>query len=278
MLNVDITDVRDEPFPHVMKHGILPPDLYADLRADFPGLETFAEQGDESSGVGSRVGKGTGFDIYRGDSAYDRLIGSSPAWATFDAWINSPAFVEKFLELFGNRLDDLGCKVEVDPSAYDRDLVEGREVLTDKATTFERIGKLGRKIFGSSSKDKDSDVTLFSRLDIEKSIGGYSKPPHCDRANRLCSLIIYFSDLAGKDVGGDLNVYALKEQRPLDRYDRHPDPKDVEKVASVVPQQNLGVFFPCSNNSYHGVNALTDQTIERDFLYINISTETRSAW
>lgn len=278
MLNLSKSDVSSTPFPHAVKRGILPPELFSALKADFPRADVFAEQHAESGGLGSRTGKDTGFDIYRGDDSYDRLIAQSPAWAEFDAWINSPAFVEKFLELFGDHLDALGCSVEVDPAAYDRGLVEGREVLTDGQTLSEKAKDMLKGIFGSAKGGKQP-VRLFSRLDIERSIGGYFKPPHCDRKNRLCSLIVYFTDLEAEGIeGGELNIYALKEQREPAKHVRHPRPEDVDVVATLSPKENLGVFFPCSNNSHHGVNALKSQSAARDFLYINISTDSDTAW
>lgn len=278
MLNLAQSDVAATPFPHAVKQGILPPALFAALKADFPRADMFAEQHAESGGVGSRVGKDTGFDIYRGDDSYDRLIAASPAWAEFDGWINSPAFVEKFLELFGDRLDELGGSVVVDPAAYDRDLVEQREVLTDTQSLSDKARDKLKAIFGTGTARKQT-VRLFTRLDIERSIGGYFKPPHCDRKNRLCSLIVYFTDLEAEGIeGGELNIYALKEARAPAKHVRHPRAEDVEVVATLSPKENLGVFFPCSNNSYHGVNALKSQSAARDFLYINISTDSETAW
>lgn len=280
MLNLTQTDVKKSPFPHAVKQGILPEELFRELRADFPEVETFHDQDELTKGIGSRTGSGTGFDIYRGDDAYNSLVANSPAWHQFDAYINSPDFVGKFIELFGDDLDKLGCKVSVDPQAYDPTMVEKREVLTEHKTIGERVRAVKGKLFDGKGEKSKKQVPLFSRLDIEKSVGGYAKPPHCDRPNRLCSLIIYFSDLADdKPTGGELNIYAHKDRNKTPvQHERHPQPDAVEIVATLKPKQNLGVFFPCSNNSYHGVNALESQDIERDFLYINISTKNYSAW
>lgn len=67
-------------------------------------------------------------------------------------------------------------------------------------------------------------------------------------------------------------------RRPSTLLVRHPRAEDVDVVATLSPKENLGVFFPCSNNSYHGVNALKSQSAARDFLYINISTDSDTAW
>ena len=275
MLQVSRADVVDSPFPHVMKDGILPAELFARLRADFPTARDFEDQYSDTGAAGSRTGKGTGFDIYRGDDEYDRLVARSPAWKEFDGYINSPAFVETFKEVFGPDLDALGCTITVESGAYDRGNVEGRDVLTPSPTMGQRL----RGLLPKKRTDARPVAPLFTRLDIEKSTVGYAKVPHCDRANRLCSLIVYFTDLEAEGVeGGELNIYRHKQKTVPAEHERHPQPQDVEVVASVKPRPNLGVFFPCSSNSYHGVNAITTPGKERDFLYINISADQRDCW
>jgi hypothetical protein len=275
MLRVSREDVSNLPFPHIVKSEILPSDLFNKLKEEFPTSDIFDGQYTKTGSLGSRVGAGTGFDIYRGDAAYDELIHRSKAWTAFDGYINSPAFIESFLEMFGDDLAALGCSVAVDPQAYDPQEVEARHVLRSKPTFASRLGTFlpKRKPAGRGAPK------LFTRLDIERSFVGYSKPPHCDRENRLCSLIIYFTDTDAEGiVGGELNVYRHKSKSVPSDHERHPLPEDVEVVASVKPKPNLGIFFPCSNNSYHGVNAVQSQGKARDFLYINISTVSSSCW
>jgi hypothetical protein len=154
---------------------------------------------------------------------------------------------------------------------------EPRNSLTELATPADRVKALGLNVVDLFQKPKPAQ--LFTRLDIHKSLGGYAKPPHCDRPNRLCSLIIYFTDAEAVGMeGGDLLIFKHNQEKPVKNYERHPRPQDVTQVAKLRPKANLGVFFPCQNNSYHGVTAVTSQGIERDFLYINISGRTASLW
>lgn len=274
MLQFVEEDVRVAPFPHAYREGVLPPEMFARLKADFP-VSSFEAQQELTGSTGSRVGKGTGFDIYRGDREYDRLIESSDAWAEFDRHINSPEFVENFLRLFGSHLAEAGLGIEIDPERYDRAFVEGRDVLTTKPS----LGERWRGFVSSIGIKTEAAPTLFTRLDIERSLKGYAKPPHCDRANRVASLIVYFTNQDEVGLrGGELNIYKHKVAKPIEKYERHPKPDDVDIVATLPVRENLGVFFPCSNNSYHGVNAVTTPGIPRDFLYINISADTASCW
>jgi hypothetical protein len=275
LLNVSRSDVVQTPFPHVVSESILPADLFARLKADFPDASVFAGQVEAHGNTGSRTGKG--FDVYRGDTSYAALMSRSEAWREFDGFINSQAFVDQFLDLFGPDLEAIGCSADISGSRYDRSYEEPRELMTEHATLKDRVDgalhKLTRGFKGGRT------VELFSRLDIQRAMGGYAKPPHCDRPNRLCSLIVYFTDADSSGLeGGELMIYRHREQKPISRYERHPAEQDVEVVTKLKAKPNLGVFFPCSNNSYHGVTAVTTSGIPRDFLYINISAKVSNVW
>lgn len=275
MLNVSQADVVASPFPHVVKQGVLPPDLFAELAAAFPDSQTFASQAAMTGTASSRTG--SGFDIYRGDPNFDRLTAASPAWARFAEYINSEAFTDTFREVFADHLDTMGMTFDLGRSRVDPDFVEPRERLSEMATTVDKIATLSGKLFGKLRTP--SPKSLFTRLDIHKSFGGYRKPPHCDRPNRLCSLIVYFTDAESVGMeGGELLLFKHKQPKSIANYERHPRPGDVELVASLKPRANLGVFFPCQNNSYHGVTPVISEGIARDFLYINISGRSRSLW
>ena len=274
MLNVKPEDVSTDPFPHVVSEQLLDPAFYAELRKDYPTAEIFEDQKADTGLTGSRTNQG--FDIYRGDMTYDRLVQSSKAWAEFDGWINSPAFVEKFVEVFGPHLDSAGCRADILPEKYDRTLVEGREGMTFKATFKERFSNLTR---GFRSKDSLGAVDLFTRLDIHKALKGYNKDVHCDRANRLCSLVMYFVDAEKEGIeGGTLTIHKHNQQKKMADYERHPKPEDAPVVATLTPKENMGVWFVCSNNSYHGVNAMKSNGKHRDYLYINISGQAETLW
>lgn len=277
MLNVSAENVISKPFPHVVSDAILPPDLFDRLRAEYPGERVFGDTASATGSMGSRAGRNSGFDIYRGDAAYAELMRQSDAWKELDGWINSTAFIDKYQELFGPWADRIGLSVEIDSANYDRGYEEPREILTEKATVSGRaalaVHKLTRNLRGVRKVD------LFTRLDITRALSGYRKPPHTDRANRLCSLIIYFTDAKATGLqGGELLVYKLKTPRKPEDAPRHPKPEDVDIVATLTPRPNRGIFFPCCNTSYHGVTAVTSVGVPRDFLYINISGKGVSLW
>ncbi|GGI84391.1 hypothetical protein GCM10007973_21180 [Polymorphobacter multimanifer] len=275
MLQITKSDVVAAPFPHVVKQDIIDPSLFAALRADFPGVSVFKEQIATNGLVGSRTG--SGFDIYRGDPHFTALTERSAAWKEFGDYVNSEAFVDTFRSVFADHLGDIGLKVDIGASRVDPSYVEPRETMKELASTRDKIDGFANKVL--SPLRGRAPVDLFTRLDIHKSTGGYAKPAHCDRPNRLCSLIVYFTDPDEVGMsGGDLFVYKHKQDKPVTSYERHPRPENVDIVATIRPKPNLGVFFPCQNNSYHGVSAITSQGAERDFLYINISGRKASLW
>jgi hypothetical protein len=275
MLSISAADVVADPFPHVIKQGILPDDVFAALKADFPSQQVFSGQRDRFGKAGSRTGKGS--DIYRGDAAFGELVARSPAWRDFADYINSERFLDTFREVFAGHLDDMGLRVDLGKSRVQPDYVEPREVLTEHATPLDSLVHAAAPVLEAFSRPKGVD--LFTRLDIHSSSGGYLKPPHCDRPNRLCSLIVYFTDAEAIGMeGGELQIFKHAREKKLGQYERHPHPENVQEVARLKPKPNLGVLFPCQNNSYHGVTAVTSEGLARDFLYINISGLKRSLW
>lgn len=275
MLQISSEDVVAEPFPHVVKQGILPEDLYRALRRDFPAAGVFKAQSDAYGTAGSRTG--SGYDLYRGDDAFSELTARSPAWREFAAFINSEAFADQFREVFARHLDRMGLRIDIRHSHVRPEYVEPRALLTETATLGDRIASAANHLVDPFRSVRPA--SLFTRLDIHRSQGGYAKSPHCDRPNRLCSLIVYFTDAEAANLeGGDLLIFAHKERKPIGRYERHPRREDVVEVAKLRPKENLGVFFPCQNNSYHGVTQVQSRDVPRDYLYINVSAHTRSIW
>jgi hypothetical protein len=275
MLQIRPADVVATPFPHVVKDGIFAPEVFRALKADFPDTSVFQGQSSSHGGAGSRTG--SGFDIYRGDGAFDNLTAKSKAWREFADYINSEAFADAFRTVFADHLDDIGLRVDIRDSHVNPAYCEPREVMTETATLGDRVATVVNKV--TDPFRGVHPVELFTRLDIHKSMGGYLKTAHCDRPNRLCSLIIYFTDAEAVGLqGGDLLIFEHKQPKPVAKYERHPKPSEVNQVAQLRPRENLGVIFPCQNNSYHGVTPVIGNSVARDFLYINISGRTRSLW
>ncbi len=265
ILNVSPEDVISQPFPHILKDNFVEPRLYRRLKAEFPPDEVFAR----NTSLGGRTGR----DLYRGDALYDELLRTSPAWREFYEYINSPAYMDLMLDLFGRYIDVFGCKVQSNNASF-VDYIEPREVLADKS----RLGRALESVTDLVARTKHKDE-LFVRLDLAQGGVGYGKPVHCDRPSRLTSMIVYFCDAQEIGMeGGELLLHEHIEKRSYTKYERHPKPELTRVIGRVMPKDNRGVFFLCSNNSYHSATAVKSQESFRNFIYVSISSLSPSIW
>ena len=264
MIQVHASDVVATPFPHVVAQPFLEPEFYSRLRAEFPSDDLFER--DES--IGGRSGR----DIYRGDREMDALLAASPAWTQLHDYINSASYLDDTLELFGRYLEEFDCKVEQEQFHF-VDHIEPRTDLASKSAAASKLASVRKRL----QKTDPSD--LYCRLDIHQGGVAYGKPIHCDRPNRLVSMIVYFCDQDEIDCdGGELGLHRHLETKPYRDYERHPKPSSTAQIGTIAPKHNLGVFFLCSNNSYHSVEAVRSQRGYRDFIYVNLSSRGPELW
>jgi hypothetical protein len=275
LLPITSTTLREDPFPHLLLEEALPEDLFRELKANYPTDSDFVAQRERTGLRGSRTGNG--FDIYRGDRGYDDLLARSPAWRKFDAYISSTEFVDAFLEKFSPKLESLGCLIDPQTVRHSPEFVEPRSTLTTRKTIREIVAESSFRLRNTFLAPKPHE--LFTRLDIHCATERYEKPVHCDRPNRLCSLILYFSDAEEIGLeGGELTLHRHKDTREITRYERYPKASNVELAGTIVPRENLGVLFACCNNSYHAVNEVRRALKGRQYLYITVSTQAPTAW
>lgn len=261
IINLTPQDIVEEPFPHAIKQPLLRPDFYERLKKEFPANALF-------EGRPRLIGSRTGRDLFKGDPEFDGFIENSAPWREFYDYINSPSFLSLALELFGPYLSRFGCRIE--PSRANLvDYTEDRFALWWRSKKARWLG-LGRR---------ENPNDLFVRFDIEQSAEGYSKPVHCDWPSRWLSLIVYFCDAEeiGMD-GGDLSIHEHLDSKSYSKYERHPKEERTRIVQTLRPRENLGMFFLCSNNSYHSVTAVRSTQDYRRFIYLNVSSTAQNIW
>ena len=271
VLMVSREDVVVEPFPHCFKQPFVRPDLFERLKAEFPRDDYF----DRNSSLGGRAGR----DLYPGDDLYDELLGNSPAWREFAEFIDSQAYIDLTLDLFGDHLAEFGCLADAEKIRYEH-WVESREILAEKTTRSSRvIGKIKGAMGIAEPTDEHDPNEMFVRMDIAQGEVGYEKRVHCDRPNRLTSMLIYFCDKNEIGMeGGDFRVHKHNEDKPIDAYERHPKPTDTEIVATFEPKENFGGMFIGCNNSYHSATAVTRSDSYRNFVYSSVASRARRLW
>lgn len=154
------------------------------------------------------------------------------------------------------------------------DYVEPRDVLANKSRVERTIEMVSNLLAGKEHKNE-----LFVRLDLAQAGVGCGKRVHCDRSNRLISMIVYFCDAQETAMeGGELLIHEHKQKRPYSMYERHPKPESTNIIQRLSPKENLGLFFLCCNNSYHSATDVKSQTGYRNFIYVSISSRAPSIW
>ncbi|MEA2625158.1 MAG: hypothetical protein QOD06_1203 [Candidatus Binatota bacterium] len=261
ILEVAADEVVSRPFPHVVRRPFLQPEFYSELKREFPPDAMFDNR---RKAIGARTGR----DLFKGDRDFETFLDGSPAWRRFHDYVASPEFLSLAFELFGPYLDEYGCRVDAERAR----LVP----YTEHRFALWWRSKLGRWLGVGRGKDPND---LFVRFDVEQSTEGYRKPVHCDWPSRIFSLIVYFCDAEEIGMqGGELRIHEHVETKPFPAYERHPSEQKTRVIQTLEPRENLGVFFLCSNNSYHSVNAVQSIRDYRRFIYLNVSSTAENIW
>lgn len=222
--------IQPDPFPHIVLDGFIDPHQYRMLAHSFPDITWTSEMGR------------TGYEMYRGDRAYDDWMALYANWARLHFQLCRQAFVDNVCAPFNEHMPD-GL------SAFDwpfrteiqfADFVETRDMLCSKQP------------IPPAPREK-----VFVRMDIQCAYAGYSKPPHLDHRRRVASMLLYFCDQdeCGME-GGELVLH-----RP-----------DGTPVKQIEPRHNRAVLWPQVRTSYHSVNEIVRTEKPRKFLYVAISS------
>lgn len=182
----------------------------------------------------------TGHTIHRGDAVFDTVMEGSSAWRALFEMANSQAFTDQLAAVFA---DEIGGRCFV--AAGDLRHVDHVESRTDKERRQTRAPVHPR-------------AAVFTRFDFMQGMNAYARQAHLDHRRRLATLLLYF-DSPGPDTfgGGDLVLHDA----------------DGVAVKRIAPAANRAVLFPCSDRSWHSVDAVTDCKRPRRFMQIAVSSE-----
>ncbi len=191
----------------------------------------------------------TGFSYYWGDDEYQKIITENWAWKQFFETAHSQDFLRYCAAQFGDAYRRHHCTVDLDKAVY----VPYRESRQDKERRH-------------LEKVTHAPHELYVRLDIHQGHLGYRRRVHLDHRRRVATLLIYFCDSheSGRE-GGDLVLHR--------QYMRVIRPEAIR----VRPRRNLMAGFACSPVSYHSVPDIVAQSSPRNFVQIQLSSQT-DAW
>jgi len=221
--------VSVEPFPHVVHHQFIAPQYYLELCRSFPNCPP-------STGP-------TGFSLFWGDPAYQRLLDEQPAWQALFNTFQSQQFIDWGTEQFAKVWHEAGCKVDLSRARY----VSYCEDRIDKErSTLREI--------------KHEPHELWVRMDIHQGQMGYDRGIHVDHARRLISMLIYMCDhTENQMVGGELFLHTGAGPQ-------------TDPPVCITPRHNLMVAFPCTAQSYHSVSEITSTLVPRNYIQVHISS------
>lgn len=181
----------------------------------------------------------TGRTIHRGDAQFDAVLAGSAAWRGFFEQTNSQAFTDALTALFADEVA-ASCRVPIAELRH----VDHIESRADK----ERLQTLA---------PVHPREAVFTRFDFMQGMNAYAREPHLDHRRRLGTLLVYF-DAPGPETfrGGELVLHDARGN-PVER---------------IAPAANQAVLFPCSERSWHSVDAVTECKRPRRFVQVAVSS------
>ena len=102
-------------------------------------------------------------------------------------------------------------------------------------------------------------------FDFSIAQNGYSLPIHRDTDARIIIFLIYLNDVTEGSIGGNFNLFKLKENKGF--FPKNPNPSDCDLVESISPKTGRAIFIDGSMDSYHSVDKMIDHNEKRYFIY-----------
>lgn len=253
MLGVSALDAVPAPFTHSLVDGVFEPNLFQELREQFPKIRTMNRPA------------GWGQSLYWGEEDYERHLERSPAWRRVFEAVHSQSFVDFIVEQFRNDWSREGCTLDLSRVRY----VPYCETRSEKE-------RLHLELDGRSPTD------LYCRLDFYESYGGYYRPLHLDQRRRLISMLVYMDDQEEIGmIGGELFLHAPgPDLRALARLGLYHAPKAYSRARErlfrprprvVKPRRNRMAMFLCGRTSWHSVAPVRSR-LPRRHVHILISS------
>ncbi len=239
MLQIDKTQLKLKPFPHLVQKELFKPDFYDALKSSYPAFGKADEW--------SRMSR----DLMRGDPLFEATISKTGPWNKLFQYFNSAAYLDDMLDLFGEHMLSSGLTVNPSELKIDTDYVETREWIA----TNKPISKTIQDYQGPREE-------LFVRMDMGVGANDYYRPPHLDWRHRVCSLLVYFDDPQETHMEG--GKFIINEQ--------DSNTGKFSDVSTIEPENNMGIFKLDSNTSWHSVTKITNIDGERRTLYVPLSS------
>lgn len=245
MLRLDSAAFDYEPYPIGLARDVFAPELYADLVATFPPVESFV----------FKDFQGTKHSLSRHNNrrGYFAHLRRHPVWRRFYDYVRSDAFVDGTLAMLKARHIDVGL---------------GR-------TTFSQ-----RTISRFKALKKGSPLPHFPELRARfefsaMPVAGGSIRPHTDHPSKAVTMVIPILAEGEWDPsygGGTCVVWPKDRTRSFNQMNGYLDFDQVEVLRTYPFEANQCLIFIKTYNSWHAVWPMTgnDERVMRKTLTINI--------
>lgn len=237
LANLDLTDVQDDPFPHVTVDTCLPSELYSTLSGTMPT---------------PRFGPDTPSNMLSLASPFQPPLAGrlNPAWQAFIDHHISAAFFASVLRVMG-------------PS-----------ILKTYPELERNLGKpLDQATVSWHGSGTDTDIQMDVQFAFNSPVREVSsvRGPHVDKPRRLISGLLYMPQ-SGDAAGGELMLYRFKGRPKLRGV--MADPDDVAEVSRVPYDANRLILFLNGPTSVHGV--MPRQVTDGVRRYVNLFVDVRA--
>ncbi len=243
--NAKSTDIRLEPYPHIVIENALEDSVFQQLQTTLPGVEIILE---------GREIKDTWYDLPACKVIDHPQIPN--LWKQFFEYHTSRDFYLELITLLGEKIKHLNPQIEMKLG----------KTLEDAVVSMRPGGRYDRLA-------KDADVSMecqfyanFTRQ--KRAVRGY----HVDRPSELFAALLYFRQPEDNSVGGDLVVGKAKQGANLfpdgnsilvDKLPMEIDERKIEQVNKAAYQPNTLVLFLNSPKSIHAVSERSPTDIPR---------------
>src|SRR5688572_19688616 len=197
---LDETLLRNDPFPHIVTDEMLEPSAFEALRREFPPTDIF----EANRRHAFRDGRASRINLGRGDPLFDDFLAGSRAWRSFVDETNSPEFIARVYELFGDALESHGSRLAGEPYEFHGHVDRPPTNLVYKACHRLHLVEAFDRLRSALGGNK-----LCVEFDIAWARNGYSTEVHVDNRNKLAAFVLYFGNIGGS--GGDFQVLKLKQ-------------------------------------------------------------------
>jgi hypothetical protein len=240
------SDIRHEPYAHVVIKDCLPEPLYAELAQTFPSDETILSL--EKTGGRERARPNSRHDV----GAYTILLHPdrfSKRWQEFAEYHASKAFFREFVQLMGPEISAAYPDLE---RRLGRPLHELRTGVLD----------------GPEADECDIALDCHIGINTPSRYRGSVRRVHTDAPDELFAALIYFRAENDRAAGGDLEIYRWKSDQLPVFVGSEVDESDAEPSHTVVTNPNTAVVFINSANALHAVSARGPSLVSRRLVNI----------